>query len=334
MQLTPEVLYQFAETAVKEIVAADASIIAAYLCGSAVLPGNPLLGGTTDIDVVFIHTRESQTEREILRLTDDVHLDISHHSQDAYRQGRELRIHPWMGPTLNNAKPLYDPRHFLDFTQASVRGLFHRPDHKIQRSRALLDKARQTWMDFQSISVTLVPNLVSNYLKAVENATNAVASLEGEPLTKRRLLLEFPQRAEKLGVPGMMNGIMGLLGAYHIQDEQIPAWISDWDQTYAAIPEETRPADLHPDRKDYYLRTFEAMLNGGDPKAALWPLINTWTLAASTLSTGNPAYQVWREACQQLELLPSDPSEKIAALDAFIDQVEAVINKWEQESGF
>ncbi|HBY08565.1 MAG TPA: hypothetical protein DEH22_12560 [Chloroflexi bacterium] len=334
MQLTPEVLQQFAETSVEKLVQVDSSIVAAYLCGSTVLPGNPLLGGTTDIDVVLIHTREPRLEREILRLTDDVHLDLCHHTQDIYRQGRELRVHPWMGPTLNSAKPIYDPRHFLDFTQASVRGLFHRPDYTIQRAQALLDQARQTWVGLQSISIALGPNVVASYLKAVENAANAVAVLEGEPLTERRLLLEFPQRAEKLEYPRMVIGIMGLLGAHNIGDEQIRAWVSPWQESYDAIPEESRPAGLHVYRKDYYLRVFEAMIDGGEPKAALWPLINSWTLAASVLSAGNPAYQGWREACQQLELLSSNLPEKVAALDAFLDQVEEVLNQWEQESGF
>ena len=140
MQLTPEVMQQFAETTVNQLVQVDPSIIAAYLCGSTVLEETPLLGGTTDIDIVLIHTTEPSIEREILRLTDDVHLDISHHNQDLYRQGRELRVHPWMGPTLNNAKPIHDPRHFLDFTQASVRGLFGREDYKMQRARTLYEE--------------------------------------------------------------------------------------------------------------------------------------------------------------------------------------------------
>jgi len=112
MQLTPEVLQQFAETTVNKLVQVDPSIIAAYLCGSALLQESPLLGGTTDIDVVLIHSTKPPAAREILRLTEEVHLDILHHLQDDYRQGRELRVHPWMGPTLNNAKPIYDPRHF------------------------------------------------------------------------------------------------------------------------------------------------------------------------------------------------------------------------------
>ena len=334
MQLTPEVMQQFAETAVNKLVQVDPSIFAAYLCGSTVLVGAPLLGGTTDIDIVLVHTTEPQIRREVLRLTDDVHLDISHHSQDVYRQGRELRVHPWMGPTLNNARPIHDPRHFLDFTQASVRGLFGRPDYKMQRARTLFDGARETWIGLQAITAAVGPNVVASYLKAVENAANSLALLVGEPLTERRLLLDFPRCAEALGEPRMLNGVIGLLGGHRIEDGQIQSWLDPWSQAYDAIPEEARPAKLHPYRKDYYRRAFDAIIGSGEPKSVLWPLLNTWTLAASVLSASNPAYQGWREACQQLELLSSNISDRVAALDAFLDQVDEALTQWEQESGY
>ena len=333
MQLTPEILQQFAETTVKKLVKVDSSIMAAYLCGSAVQTGNPLLGGTTDIDIVLIHTIEPKIEREILQLTEDLHLDISHHAQETYRHGRELRVHPWKGPTLNNARPIYDPRHFLDFTQASVRGLFNRADYKMQRSRALYDQARQTWRGLQAITAAVGPHVVASYLTAVENGANAIALLTGEPLTERRLLLEFPQRAESLNQPQMYAGLTGLLGSYHLEDDQIQSWIPAWSAAYDAIPAEVRPAQLHPYRKNYYLRAFEAILGSGDAKAVLWPLLNTWTLAASALSASNPAYQGWRDASQQLDLISADLSPRTAALDAFLDQVDRVLSNWAQENG-
>jgi hypothetical protein len=334
MQLTPEVLEQFAETAVQKLVQVDPSIVAAYLCGSAVKTGNPLIGGTTDIDLIIIHSTEPKVKREILRLTDDVHLDIGHHLQDDYRQGRELRVDPWMGPTLMNARPIHDPRHFLDFTQASVRGMYHREDHTMQRARNLFDQARQTWMGLQAITAAVGPNVVASYLQAIENAANAIASLTGEPLTERRLLLEFPQRAEALGRDRMYMAIMGLLGGHRVEEDQIKAWIPAWSATYDAIPDEARPARLHAYRKDYYLRAFEAMMEGGgDPKAMLWPLMNTWTLATGALSASNPVFQSWRDTCQELELLSSDLSDRITALDAFLDQVDEVLLNWKQEYG-
>ena len=284
MQLTPEMLQQFAETTVNKLVQADPSIMAAYQCGSTLLDKSPLLGGTTDIDVVLIHTAEPPVEREIQRLTADLHLDISHHSQDLYRNGRQLRVHPWMGPTLNTARPIYDPRHFLDFTQASVRGMFSREDFTMQRAKALYDQAREVWMTLLSADAIADPGEVAGYLKAVENAANALTLLVGEPLTERRFLLDFPQCAEDFGEPRMFNGLLGLLGGHRVEDEHIPGWITGWSQTYDAVPEESRPAHLHADRKDYFQRAFDAMTGGGEPKAMLWPLINTWTLSASLLS--------------------------------------------------
>jgi hypothetical protein len=125
-----------------------------------------------------------------------------------------------------------------------------------------------------------------------------------------------------------------LLGGHRVEEEQIQSWLVSWSQTYDAIPEEARPAKLHPYRKDYYQRSFSAIIGSGEPKDVLWPLLNTWTLAASVLSASNPAYQGWRDACQQLELLSSNLTDRVAALDAFLDQVDEMLTKWDQEYGF
>jgi hypothetical protein len=328
MQLTPEMLQQFAENMVKKRIAADPSIMAAYQCGSTLLDEAPLLGGTTDIDVVLIHTLEPPVAREIQRLMDEIHLDISHHSQDLYRNGRQLRVHPWMGPTLNTARPIYDPRHFLDFTQASVRGMFSREDFILERAQALYDQARQSWMDLLSADSIASPAHVAGYIKAVENAANSLALLVGNPLTERRFLLDFPRCAEALGEPRMVNGLYGLLGAHRVDDQDIQSWLSGWSQSYDAVPGESRPAHLHTDRKNYYQRAFDAIVAGDDPKALLWPLINTWTRAAVPLSHSDSAYQGWVDAFQQLELLTNNPADRVAALDAFLDQVNDTLNRW------
>jgi hypothetical protein len=334
MQLTPEILQQFAKTNVKKLVQNDSSILAAYLCGSALHKTNPLIGGTTDIDIILIHVTEPAVNREVLRLTDEVHLDIVHHTQDLYRQGRELRVHPWMGPTLNNAKPLYDPRHFLDFTQASVRGLFHREDNILLRARACYDDARRTWIGLGAITTALGPNVVRSYLEAVENATNSLALLVGEPLTERRLLLEFPQIAEELGQPRMLMALLGLIGGTRVDVDHIVSWLPAWDRAFEALPDTERPGQLDRGRKDYYWRAFEAILGHTEPKAVLWPLLTTWTLSASMLPSTEPAYQEWRDACQQLGLIASELSERVAALDVFLDQVDELLTAWEAEYGF
>jgi hypothetical protein len=142
-------------------------------------------------------------------------------------------------------------------------------------------------------------------------------------------LLDFPDCAETLGEPRLVNALLGLLGGYRVENEQIQDWLGDWSQTFDAVPEEARPAHLHPYRKDYYQRAFDAIIGSTEPKAVLWPLMNTWTLAASLLSTSNPSYQGWQDACKQLELFSSDMSDRVTALDVFLDQVDEMLKHWD-----
>ncbi len=333
MQLTPEDFFHHATTAVEKSVKTDPSIVAAYLCGSAVLGGNPLLGGTTDIDIVFVHNRSPHTPREFQPLTEQVHLDIQHHLQDDYRQGRELRVHPWMGPTLMNAKPLYDPRHFIDFTQASVRGLFHRPENHLKRARPLAGQARQAWILLNATETEASPERILDYLQAIADAANAVALLTGEPLTERRILLEFPERTAAVARPGMAIGLVGLLGGGRVEAAMLKSWLPGWNATIEAIPVENLPLSLHPYRRKYFLNAFEAFIDGNQAQAILWPLFNTWTLAASKLPASDSGFQTWRDACQRLGIAGAEFRERVAALDAFLEQVEDALYEWEQVHG-
>jgi len=333
MQITPEVLKKFAETTVKKLTGVDHSILAVYLTGSLVTEENPLLGGTADIDLVFVHVGSPQTSREILRLTDDIHLDIAHHPQRNYIQRRELRVHPWIGPALSEASIMYDPQHFLDLTRASVHGLFHRADNTLKRSRTLIEQAREIWLDFQLLTSDPGPETIFDYLRVLGRAANAIALLGGDPLTERRFLLNFPNRAEAIGRPGLYAGLLGMLGAPRVDAETLAAWMPAWETTLDALPQVGMHPRLHPYRISYYLQAFEAILGSGQPHNILWPLLRTWTLAARSLPEGDPDIQGWKDACHHLGLLGPDFAERITALDAYLEQVEETIDAWAQENG-
>ena len=149
MRITRETLLKLARDTVTQRARADRGIVSAYLHGS-LLEEEPLLGGTADIDLFIVHNDSSQVEREIVRITDEVILDITHHPRNVYRQTKELRLHPWLGPTIFGCKILYDPQHFMDFTQAGVRGQFNRADQVLGRARPQVEHARQMWMDFDT----------------------------------------------------------------------------------------------------------------------------------------------------------------------------------------
>jgi len=333
MQITKDILQKYADTTVDKLTRIDHTIIAVYMTGSMVTEESPLLGGVADIDLVFVHVGDPKVKREILRLNDDIHLDIAHHPQRDYIHRRELRVHPWMGPVLAEAISMYDPQHFMDLTQASVRGLFYRPDYTFQRSRAMFDEARDHWRNFQLAPANPGPSEIVMYLKSLGCAANAIALLGGDPLTERRFLLNFPRKAERVGRPGLYAGLLGMLGAPRVKRETLSAWIRDWENTLAALPPEGRHPRLHAYRRNYYAKAFEVIVQSEKPESILWPLLRTWTQAAQSLYEGDPGYQSWKDAGQQLGLLDANFAERGLALNAFLDQIEEAILAWADKEG-
>jgi hypothetical protein len=237
-----------------------------------------------------------------------------------------------MGPTLAESRALYDPHHLLDFTQASVRGQFYLPEHVLARVRPQAENARQAWLSFASGVSEARPEDVAQYLRAVEQAANAIAGLSGPPLTERRFLLEYPRRAEAVGSPGLSAGLLGLLGAPQVDPGVLGGWLDGWQTAIEALPAGSVPR-LHPARIPYYRKAIEAMLRKDQPQAALWPLIRTWTDAARAAAVGSPAGEGWRQACEVLGLLGSGFNHRINALDAYLDTVEETLERWARDNG-
>src|SRR3990170_1007444 len=272
MRITPAVLHKIARDTVAQRSRSDRNLLSAYLHGS-MLEEDPLLGGATDIDLVFIHNNGAVVPREIKPLSEAIHLDIAHHESSAYRRRRDLRLHPWMGPTIYHCQILYDPQHFMDFTQASVRGQFNRPENVLKRARGQAEHARQMWFELHEFTADPGTQEVELYLRAVEHIANAVASLNGPPLTERRFLLRFPARAEAVAKPGLYAGLLGLLGAPNVDDETLRSWLPAWQAAYQALPEAQAPPTLQACRQGYYRQAFEKLLSSEQPHNVLWPLL-------------------------------------------------------------
>jgi hypothetical protein len=327
MRITSSLLHKIARDTVSQRVSSDHSILAIYLSGSLVT-GNPLLGGTADIDLFFIHNDLESPKREIERLSDEVHLDIAHHARDTYHQTRELRLHPWLGDSIINCKVMYDPQHFLDFTQASVRAQFNLAEIKLQRVQGQAEHARQIWLTLHDSRTEAGLAQVEEYLSAVGQAANAVACLNGSPLSERRFLLDFPGRAAAVGREGLYPGLVGLLGGAQLEAEALGSLLAAWEEAYRAVPEGEAPPRLHPVRFEYYQRAFKSMLGREQPQVILWPLLRTWTSVVQCLPEDDDQSQDWRQVTQELGLLGDGFAEKVAALDAYLDSVEELLDEW------
>src|SRR5512146_474655 len=93
---------------------------------------------------------------------------------------------------------LFEREKFFEFVQAGLRAgfEFNAPMPALQRSRILLSHRRGVWRDLPEGNEAITPGDVAKYMKALYHAVNAVAELSGPPLQERRLMLEFPARAE------------------------------------------------------------------------------------------------------------------------------------------
>jgi hypothetical protein len=334
MRVTRESLIRIAKETAHQRAFNDPDIIAAYLTGALASDTDPILGGTADIDVIFVHASEPKHRREFVKLTPDFHMDISHRARTEFKRPRELRLDPWLGWEMYDPLLLYEREKFFEFIQAGLRAgfEFNAPGPALQRSRILLSHGRQIWRDLLSIGDTVTPQDVVQYMKSLYHAVNAVAELSGPPLQERRLMLDFASRAETAQRPEMNAALMSLLGASELEPSILSAWMPAWKLAFESAMENNRvDPRIHPARLNYYEKAIQAILAGDNPRAALWPLLQTWSLAVEALP--EHALEPWRAACSQLGLASPDFEARAEGLDRFLDEVEALLDELATQYG-
>lgn len=329
MRVTRESLIRIAKETAQERAFNDADIVAAYLTGSLVSEIDPLLGGAADIDLVFVHSTKPAIPREIVKLTPDFHLDIGHRAKSDFKSPRELRTDPILGYEMYDPMLLYQREKFFEFVQAGLRAgfEFHAPPLVLGRCRKLLAEARKSWIDLTDISPERAGTTqVKQFLRALSQAGNAIAELNGAPLTERRFLLDFPARAQIAGHPHFAATLFNLLGAGQADAETLSHWLPEWRTAFLSAAENSK-VDLrvHAARLNYYEKAIQALLQSELPVAALWPLIQTWTLSAYVLADAEAGS--WREACVQLGLLGTSFQQRVQELDHYLDFIEASLDE-------
>jgi hypothetical protein len=245
-----------------------------------------------------------------------------------------LRIDPWLGWEMYDPMLLFEREKFFEFIQAGLRAgfEFNAPAPALHRSRLLLAQARQIWRELLAVGDAVTPNDVELYMKSLYHAVNAVAELSGPPLQERRLLLEFASRAETAQRPEMNAELFGLLGASALDPSVINEWLPQWKLAFESAMDHTSvDSPIHPSRVNYYEKAMQAILEGDTPHAALWPLLQTWTLAADVLP--DHALDSWRAACGQLGFTSEGIEEHATGLDHFLDEVEVLLDELTAQYG-
>lgn len=310
---------------------ADAGdIVSAYVIGS-VARAEPLLGGAADIDLVLIHKQKPFNAREVVPLSNEIHLDIAHHHRALYEEPRELRVHPWLGPAICEPIFIYDPDHFFEWAQAGARGQFHRADHVHKRARTFLRRARQA----KSV-LSLSQRWVKTFARAVMEGANAVASLSGFPVAGRRLFLELEQAALTLDFPELSQAFLQLLSAEPPTSNDLSRWLPAWECVFSAAGESSIKPSLAPCRLTYYQRGYEALLHEERPEANLLTLITTWEVALHALQNSEKTdhhLHEYEDLLAALNLDRASRSRRERALDHFLDRIGAKVSEWADRHG-
>jgi hypothetical protein len=219
---------------------------------------------------------------------------------------------------------LYEREKFFEFVQAGLRAgsEFHATPLVLGRCRKLLAGARKGWLALRNLNSREAGALeIAQFLQALGDAANTVAELNGGPLSERRLLLDFPARAQAAECQGCVATLFNLLGAGQVDAATLLDWLPAWKTAFLSAAENARVEQrVHAARLNYYDKAIQALLAGETPLAGLWPLLGTWTLAVSVLD--DPFKGPWREACRQLGFEAPAFDQRLSGLDAFVDEIE------------
>jgi hypothetical protein len=333
MRLTRDLLIGSARSAADELQLQYEDLICVYLTGS-VQEDEPLIGGTTDIDLFCVHSIHAPFAREVLPLGENCHLDIAHYSQSDYGKSKTLRMDPWLGSFLCY-KPLvlYDNQHWFEYTQAGVYAHFLQPAVVAERVAPLIKQARQIWLELSQIQPDTTVDNLWKYLKSLELAGNALACLVGVPMTERRFISDLPARCEALERPGLAPGLIDLFYLPEEAEFHWEEWLEQWRKTILTANEKKRiPAKIKTLRIPYYEKAIQASL-ADSPSQALWILLRIWTLALGQLAKRAPEVAAWRQFVQNIQLGKDKFPARLLALDAYLEAAEETITNWAKQNG-
>lgn len=329
MRITKNLLHKFASETVKQRKRSEPDLHAAYIMGS-ILSDEPLLGGTTDIDLMLVHRYLAPTDREVVSITPEISLDIFHKTREDYEPLRHFRQDPWIGyPLTYNHILLFDTDHWLEYVQSSITAEFHREDNVLARVTVFLSAARDYWRSLMTSPPQNHLSWLDHYLHALELGANAISGLIGPPLTERRFMMTFTQRLESLGIPEVRAGFCGLLGCKDIRKDNYGPWLDSFEQDLNHVAEtEDPPPHLSQSRFGYYVQAFHALAESDDPTYLSWSLLRTWLDVQLAGGGETPGNESWQDLLETLKLTEVITEEKTEALDSYLDHLDVLIETW------
>lgn len=328
MRITRDILLKQAKDFTDKRLVPDRNVTAVFLVGS-IRPEDAPLPPVLDIDLLVIYNGEPPRPREIVKLSNEIHLDVAYENARDYAQPRELRGDPWHGWMMWDPHLLHQKGRFFEYTQSIVRAQFDEPENIIKRCRAFSVPAREAWNEMIFDPQAASPLKI---LTAAGNAANALATLSGPPLPERSLLSGFPARAGATGKPELTAQLLRVITA-NPDENLIRHSLPQWETCFLSAAHAPLDLRIHPARLGYYKAAIEAQLTGEMPAAAFWPLLYTWALSAQSGLLPPESQSAWQEVLAQTGLDSSGTGDRLEALDSFLDAIEETFERISVESG-
>jgi len=150
------------------------------------------------------------------------------------------------------------------------------------------------------------------------------------------LLLLLDAASAEAECPEAHSALLRLLGADACAAHDLAAWVSAWGKAYDAGCRLTADPALAPERRAYYLKGFQALLEAGQPHAILLALLDTWDQMVSTLESFADAEShrpAWDTALATLGLTQAAAPRRLQELESYLDHLEAFLESWSTRHG-
>lgn len=334
MIVTREKLIRLSESFIQNLAQTDRGIICAYLTGS-ILNDFPFIDGTTDVDIIIVHTDIPNAYREIKEITSDVTLDIYHYPKEYFSNTRNLRLDPWIGSSLTyDPIVIYGKGHWFEFVHSSVEANFFLPENILERSLFFYKQAQKNFAQYKKLCKTNYEvTTVYNFFLCVENAVNAIACLSNKPLSTRRFFRDFEKRCESIEnfelYGKTKNLILGSTKVINNKDYILQAW-GYYVDYFAKF---TRP-DYYPEYGESRINYYQKPASGlwtSDPISSVWIILYSWTQIMTGMKIENNEH--YHSFVEMLGLDQKNSEEKIVTMEHFLDNVTVIIDQWGKDKG-
>ena len=334
MKLTKDKLLRLSDSYLQQRARKDHSIVCAYLTGS-LLREYPFINGSTDVDIIMIHSDIPQAYREVTGISEDATFDIYHYPRSYFSNPRNLRTDPWIGSSLCfDPIVLFGKDHWYEFVLSSVEASFFLPENTLQRSLVFNHEAHKYFSQLQKLVNTQYEvTYAFNYVLTIENAVNSIACLSKQPLTMRHFLQDFIECCDDLNCTNLIGETISLITENNNLDQYYQYYTQFWNYYFDYFSNYAR-ADFFPEygkfRLPYYQKAVEAYWETHLP-SAVWIMLNTWIHIFSAMNMEQN--ESFHSFLGMNGLTPQQGVKRIEELDHFLEIVDDTIDDWGKSHG-